>query len=54
MMDNIAQVDPDLYLNISEAVKIEAHGTSFRISIRNSTGALTDYYCIQRLLVITN
>lgn len=44
-MDNIVQVNPDLYLNISEAVKIEAHGKSFRISLRNSSGALTEYYC---------
>lgn len=44
-MDNIVQVNPDLYLNISEAVKIEAHGKSFRISLRNSSGTLTEYYC---------
>lgn len=44
-MDNIVQVNPDLYLNISEAVKIEAHGKSFRISIRNTQGSFTEYYC---------
>ncbi len=44
-MDHIVQVNPDLYLNIAEAVKIEAHGKSFRISIRNSQGGLTEYYC---------
>jgi hypothetical protein len=45
-MDNIVQVNKDLFLNISEAVKIEAHGNSFRISIRgNNNGALTEYYC---------
>jgi len=44
-MDNIVQVNQDLYINIAEAVKIEAHGKSFRISIRNSTGSLTEYYC---------
>jgi hypothetical protein len=26
-------------------VKIEAHGKSFRISIRNGNGSLTEYYC---------
>ncbi|MBK9307920.1 MAG: hypothetical protein IPM58_12750 [Nitrospira sp.] len=44
-MDNIVQVNKDLFLNISEAVKIEAHGNSFRISIRGNNGALTEYYC---------
>jgi len=44
-MDNIVQVNPDLYINIAEAVKIEAHGKSFRISVRNGQGALTEYYC---------
>lgn len=44
-MDNIVQVNPSLYLNVAEAVKVEAHGRSFRISIRNSQGALTEYYC---------
>ena len=45
VMDNIVQVNKDLYLNIAEAVKIEPHGKSYRISIRNSTGTLTEYYC---------
>jgi hypothetical protein len=44
-MDNIVQVNPGLYINIAEAVKIEAHGKSFRISVRNGPGALTEYYC---------
>lgn len=44
-MDNIVQVNPDLSINIGEAVPIEAHGKSFRISIRNSQGTLTEYYC---------
>ncbi|MDK2745349.1 MAG: hypothetical protein NDI90_20805 [Nitrospira sp. BO4] len=44
-MDNIVQVNPDLYINIAETVKIEAHGKSFRISIRNGIGSLTKYYC---------
>ncbi len=44
-MEHIVQVNPDLYINIAEAVKIEAHGKSFRISIRNNQGSLTDYYC---------
>ncbi|MDK2745009.1 MAG: hypothetical protein H8K03_15105 [Nitrospira sp.] len=44
-MDNIVQVNQDLYLNIVETVKIEAHGKSFRISIRNGSGSLTEYYC---------
>lgn len=44
-MDNIVQVNADLYINIAEAVKIEAHGKSFRISIRNSQGTLTECYC---------
>ncbi|MBS0155139.1 MAG: hypothetical protein JSS38_11125 [Nitrospira sp.] len=44
-MDNIVQVNEDLYINIAEVVKIEAHGKSFRISIRNSQGTLTEYYC---------
>lgn len=44
-MDNIVQVNQDLYLNITEAVKIEAHGKSVRISMRNGNGVLTEYYC---------
>jgi hypothetical protein len=44
-VDNIVQVNKDLYLNIAESVKIEAHGNSFRISIRNGNGSLTEYYC---------
>ena len=40
-MDNIVQVNKDLFLNISEAVKIEAHGNSFRISIRGNNGLLS-------------
>jgi hypothetical protein len=44
-MDNIVQVNKDLYLNIAEAVKTEAHGKSYRISMRDSTGMLTEYYC---------
>ncbi|MGC4097874.1 MAG: hypothetical protein QM706_12225 [Nitrospira sp.] len=44
-MDNIVQVNPDLYINIAEAVKIEAHGKSFRISVRDGHGSLTENYC---------
>jgi hypothetical protein len=44
-VDNIVQVNKDLFLNISEAVKIEAHGNSFRISMRGNHGALTEHYC---------
>ena len=44
-MDNIVQVNKGLFLNISEAVKIEVHGNSFRISIQGNNGALTEYYC---------
>lgn len=48
-MDNIVQVNPDLYINLAEAVKIEAHGKSFRISVRNGhgslNGSLIEYYC---------
>jgi hypothetical protein len=44
-VENIVQVNPDLYINIAETVKIEAHGKSFRISIRNGSGSLTEYYC---------
>ncbi|UVT18570.1 MAG: hypothetical protein H8K03_12115 [Nitrospira sp.] len=44
-MDNIVQVNQDLYLNITEAAKIEAHGKSFRILMRNGNGVLTEYYC---------
>lgn len=43
-MDHNVQVNKDLYLNISEAVKIEVHGNSFRISIQGN-GVLTEYYC---------
>ncbi|UVT15106.1 MAG: hypothetical protein H8K04_14945 [Nitrospira sp.] len=44
-MDNMVQVSKDLFLNITEAVKIEAHGKIFRISIRNSNGSLSEHYC---------
>lgn len=53
-MDNIVQVNTDLYINIAEAVKIEAHGKSFRISIRNNQGTLTDIIAIRKLQVITS
>jgi hypothetical protein len=35
-MDHNVQVNKELYLNISEAVKIEVLGNSFRISIQGN------------------
>ncbi|UVT15379.1 MAG: hypothetical protein H8K04_16425 [Nitrospira sp.] len=44
-MDNIVQLNQDLHLNITDAVKIETHGKNFRISMRNGNGVLAEYYC---------
>ena len=44
-MDNIVQVSDNLYLNIVEAVKIEANGQAYAISIREVNGSLSVYYC---------
>jgi hypothetical protein len=37
-------VNQDLYLNITEAVKIQAHGKSGGISMKTGNGVLTEYY----------
>ena len=44
-MDIVLQVNKNLYLNLAEAVKGEAHGKSYCIPICNSTGTLTECYC---------
>lgn len=54
VMDNIVQVNKDLYLNIAETVKIESHGKNYRISIRNSTGRSPSLIAILRRRGTTN
>ena len=45
-MDNIVQITNDLYINIAEAVTIQAgNGQSFGIGLREGDGSITVHYC---------
>lgn len=44
-MDNFVEVSDGVYVNLAEAVKVEAKGDAFVVSIREGDGSLADYHC---------
>lgn len=43
-MDNIVQINNDLYINLTETIKIVVNGQSYAITIRDGNGE-TVHYC---------
>lgn len=44
-MDNIVQITNEIYINLTDAVKIEGNGETYGISLRERDGSITVYYC---------
>ena len=44
-MDNIVQITNEIYINLTDAVKIENNGETYGISLRERDGSITVYYC---------
>jgi hypothetical protein len=42
-MDNIVQITNEIYINLTDAVKIEGNGETYGISLRERDGSITVY-----------